>query len=321
MNAPRETVLIAVGGDAPEQWLPEFAEAFPEGDAIWLPDATAGQIEKAHWAIVWSPDDSLLGRLGGVKALFSLGAGVDHLMGAKNLPENAPIVRYVGRDLTNRMSEWVALQCLLHLRQFRVYDRQQTARQWLRPQQPGAEEITVGVMGLGVLGRDAAAKLSVLGFRVRGWARTEKSLDGVECFFGPEQLEAFLGGADILVSLLPHTKATEHLVTLDVLKKLRRDGALGGAFFVNGGRGKTQIDADVDTALRSGVLKGASLDVFETEPLPPDHPLWTAPNLFITPHAAAWSPRSDVVRYVVRQIRRHHAGEAFENVVNREQGY
>ncbi|MBK8455810.1 MAG: glyoxylate/hydroxypyruvate reductase A [Phyllobacteriaceae bacterium] len=321
MSDRRETVLVAVGGDSPDQWLPEFAQAFPEGDAVWLPDAAPEQIAAADWAIVWSPEASLLDRLKGVRALFSLGAGVDHLMGAKNLPEGAPIVRYVGRDLTHRMSEWVVLQCLLHLRLFRTYERQQSARQWLRPHQPGAEEVTVGLMGLGVLGQDAAKKLATIGFRLRGWSRTEKALDGVDCFHGPEQYDAFLAETDILVSLLPHTPATERLVTLDVLKRLRRDGALGGAFYVNGGRGKTQIDADIDMALRNGLLAGASLDVFETEPLPRDHPLWTAPNVFITPHAAAWSPRSDVVRYVVRQIRRHRLGEPFENVVDPVLGY
>ncbi len=136
MSAPPETIIVAVEGDSPEQWLPEFAQAFPQGRAVWGGDATRADIEAADWAVVWAPNEELLGRLGRVKALFSLGAGVDHLLGARNLPKGLPVVRYVGRDLTNRMSEWVALQCLLHLRQFRVYDRQQTARQWLRPHQP-----------------------------------------------------------------------------------------------------------------------------------------------------------------------------------------
>lgn len=321
MNAPPETIIVAVEGDAPEQWLPEFAAAFPQGRAVWAGKATAAEIDAAAWAVVWAPNEDLLARLGRVRALFSLGAGVDHLMGAKNLPGGVPVVRYVGRDLTNRMSEWVVLQCLAHLRQLKTYEANQAAKWWLRPHQPGAEEITVGIMGLGVLGLDAARKLATLGFRLRGWSRTKKSIEGMDCFSGGSDLDAFLAGTDMLVSLLPLTPATERLVTYGLLSKLKRDGALGGPFYINGGRGRTQVDADIDRALRDGLLKGASLDVFETEPLPANHPLWTAPNLFITPHAAAWSPRSDVVRYVVRQIARHHAGKPFENLVDPERGY
>lgn len=321
MNGRQETIIVAVEGDSPEQWLPEFAQAFPQGRAVWGGDATRTDIEAADWAVVWAPNEELLGRLGRVKALFSLGAGVDHLLGARNLPKGLPVVRYVGHDLTNRMSEWVVLQCLAHLRQLRTYEANRAAKWWLRPHQPGAEEITVGIMGLGVLGFDAARKLAALGFNLRGWSRTKKTIDGIDCFGGDDELGAFLAGTDMLVSLLPLTPATRHLVTYDLLKKLRHDGALGGAFYINGGRGRTQIDADIDRALREGLLKGASLDVFETEPLPPGHPLWTAPNLFITPHVAAWSPRSDVVRYVARQIGRYHSGEPFENLADPDRGY
>lgn len=321
MTAERDTVLIAVDGDSPDHWLPEFRKAFPEGTPVWAADATDHDVAGADWAVVWAPDPALLARLGGVKALFSLGAGVDHLLGAAGLPKDVPVIRYVGVDLTNRMSEWVVLQCLLHLRQVRTYDRQQAAKWWVRPDQPGASDITIGLMGLGVLGQDAARKLAVLGFDVRGWSRSAKTLPGIDCFHGDDQFDAFLAGTDMLVSLLPHTPATEHLVTLALLGKLRRDGALGGPFYINGGRGKTQVDADVDAALRSGLLKGASLDVFETEPLPRTDPLWSAPNLYITPHAAVWSPRDDVVRHVVRQIRRHRAGKPFENLVDPVRGY
>jgi len=316
-----ERIVIAVGGDTREQWLPDFARAMPGATVMWRPDCTDEELAAADWAVVWAPEPDLIDRLGRVKALFSLGAGVDHLMGAPNLPQGVPIIRYVGRDLTNRMSEWVVLQCLTHLRLVATYRRLQAERLWQRPHQPGAEEVTIGVMGLGVLGRDAARKLQMMGFRVRGWARGTHRIADVETFAGSDEFSSFLAGTDILVSLLPLTPATRGLVTRDVLALLRRSGALGGPVYINAGRGGTQRDADIDRALRDGLLIGASLDVFETEPLPADSPLWTAPNLVMTPHAAAWSPRSDVVRYVAEQIGRHHAGLGFENVVDPQRGY
>ena len=313
-------VLVAVGSDSPEQWLPEFALALPEAEIFWheAGKALPGQID---YAVVWAPKPGLMDQLEGLKAVFSLGAGVDHIFASGGGPANIPVVRYVGADLTTRMSEWVVLQCLMHLRQQRAYDGQQAKRQWRSLPQPAAGEVRVGLLGLGVLGRDAAAKLKAIGFQVSGWSRSQKQIDGIACHSGESGLAALLETTDILVSLLPLTPDTRGLVNAAVLAQLPQDGALGGPVYLNAGRGRTQVDADILAALESGLLKAASLDVFETEPLPDDSPMWAAPNLTITPHAAAWSARSDVVRYVARQIRRHQAGGALENVVDPQRGY
>lgn len=322
MSEVPEGILVAVGGDDPSLWMPVFAEAFPAENAVWydrdVPDAV---LRKTGWLIAWAPDDDLFAKVPNVRAVFSLGAGVDHIFRGHSKPPKVPVIRYVGADLTNRMSEWVVMQCLMHLRQHQRYARQQAKAVWKPLDQPGADAIRVGIMGLGVLGRDAARKLSVMGFKVSGWSRTAKSVEGVTSYSGAEQLDAFLGATDILVSLLPHTAETEGLVDHRFLSRLARDGALGGPVYINAGRGKTQVDADVARALSDGTLIGASLDVFQTEPLPAGDPMWKLPNVFVTPHSAAWSARSDVVRYVMRQIERHRNGLPFENVVDPELGY
>src|SRR5690606_38761434 len=151
---------------------------------------------------------------------------------------------------------------------------------------PEAADLTVGIMGLGVLGSDAARKLKVMGFNVIGWSKSKKSIEGVETFAGPE-LDAFLGKTDILVGLLPLTSETSGIFDAGLFSKLRRGGALGAPVFINAGRGGSQVEADLLKALETGTLKGASLDVFETEPLPSNSPFWTMDNVEMTPHSAA----------------------------------
>jgi glyoxylate/hydroxypyruvate reductase A len=252
--------------------------------------------------------------------MFSLGAGVDALIADPTLPD-VPVARIVDPDLTRRMTEYVVLHVLMHHRRVRRYDEQQRQRLWRDHHQPAAGEVAVGIMGLGVLGRDAAATLARLGFRVAGWSRTERSVAGIATFHGAAGLDPFLARTEILVCLLPHTPATECLINLALLRKLKRDGALGGAFLINAGRGKLQVDADIIAALEEGSLAGATLDVFPTEPLPPDSPLWSHPNITVTPHNAAESDPQALVANVLRQIERFERGLPLENMIDRRLGY
>ena len=184
-----------------------------------------------------------------------------------------------------------------------------------------ASEVNVGIMGMGVLGRDAAAVLARIGFRVAGWSRSPRQLPGIETFHGAAGLDAFLARTEILVCLLPHTPGTEGILNLALLRKLERDGALGGAYLINAGRGKLQVDADILAALDEDALAGATLDVFPTEPLPAASPLWLNPKVTITPHNSAASVPEEVVAYIVRQIERFEAGHGMENVIDRASGY
>jgi glyoxylate/hydroxypyruvate reductase A len=215
----------------------------------------------------------------------------------------------------------VALQVLLHHRQFRRYDRQQRAKIWDDDEaQPIAREVRVGLLGLGVLGLDAASKLQALGFDVAGWSRTAKSVEGLSTYHGSQGLDALLARTDILVSLLPLTPDTRGLLGAELFAKLPRDGRVGPAL-VNGGRGGSQVEADIVAALEAGVLKGASLDVFETEPLPADSPLWAREDVFISPHNAAISTPEAVADYVAEQILAFERGEPLRNLVERGRGY
>ena len=296
--------------------------AFPGREVIDMGDpANAGRdLSGVPYAVVWKPDPALFERAQDLKAIFSGGAGVDHILSAYELPD-LPVVRFVDRSLTDRMSEWVVLQCLTHLRAALPYARQQRGQVWheISPQ-PEARDVTVGVMGLGVLGQDAVRKLKVMGFAVIGWSRRPKQIDGVETF-DAAGLGAFLARTDILVGLLPLTPDTRGLYNASLFAMLRQGGALGKPVFINAGRGGSQVEADIVTALEKGVLGAASLDVFEKEPLAPESPLWDLANVVITPHAAAASDVGALFRHVERQIDRFEKGEPLEYVVDRSSGY
>jgi glyoxylate/hydroxypyruvate reductase A len=207
----------------------------------------------------------------------------------------------------------------MHQRQFTRYKRDALARRWVQYYPPAASETRVGIMGLGRLGTDAALKLKALGFTVLGWSRRPRQLDDIETYAG-EALDQFLDETDILVCLLPLTPETNGILNYELFRKLRR-GLEGGPVIVNAARGGHQREADVVRALTDGTLGAASLDVFETEPLPAESPLWALDNCYITPHIAAISNIDAGVRYFSRIIRDHEAGAPLPNVVDRSRGY
>lgn len=308
-------VVLAVNRTDGEMWR----RLVEPRRTVVLPQEARGD-PSVHYALAWYHDPGSLAGLPGLKAIFSLGAGVDHLLGDRTLPD-VPIVRVVDDNLTAHMSDYVCWRVLDHHRQGRLYREQQAARLWQRHQQTISGTITVGILGLGHLGRAAADKLLAIGYRVAGWNRSGSGHPGVETYGGSEGLRPFLASTDILVCLLPHTPATEGLIDYDFLSQLRRDGPLGGPVLINAGRGRVQRDADIVRALNDGILNEASLDVFENEPLDAESPLWTHPRVFITPHAAADSDPHHLLPPMLDQMDRHDAGEPLQNVVNRELGY
>jgi glyoxylate/hydroxypyruvate reductase A len=314
----KQAILLAAGPWDPASWAAAIRTFDPDRPLFIWPDVP--RPADVSYALVWKPATGAMSNLPNLRAIFSLGAGVDDLVSTADLPD-VPIVRVVNPDLTQRMTEWVVLQVLIHHRQQRTYDRQQAARIWKELPQPAAAEIRIGIMGLGVLGRDAAALLTRLGFRVAGWSRRPTSVPGVETFHGAAELDRFLGRTDILVCLLPLTPETRGILAMPLFKKLGRDGALGGPVLINAGRGGLQVEADIVEAIEHGTLAGASLDVFQPEPLDPNSRLWALQNVVITPHAAAASAPAALIPPILRQIAAFEAGAPLENVVDRKALY
>lgn len=314
------SLLVAMTVWHVEDWRARFQALLPELPIVTLDEPFDRRA--VHYVASWKHPEGSLAGLPNLAAIFSLGAGVDHLFADSRLPA-VPVARIVDPDLTFRMSEYVVLHCLMLLRQQRRYARQQEAGLWEDDRnQPAAREIRVGILGLGELGQDAARKLQLIGFDVAGWSRSPKTIPGLATFSGDEGLDSFLARTDILVCLLPLTPETRGVLNRAMFARLARDGRLpGGPALINAGRGGLQVEADILAALEAGELGSAVLDVFETEPLPSHSPLWRHPAVTVTPHNAAMSAPETIAAQVAQQIRRLEAGEPLQNLVDPARGY
>jgi glyoxylate/hydroxypyruvate reductase len=321
MNKGALALLIHGGTDnwSPERWKARFDTVCPDRSVHLLPHARFDPAD-VHFAAVWKPVPGELAGFPNLKVIFNLGAGVDALMADKTLPD-VPLVRVAVDDLTDRMSEYVVLHVLMHHRQEPYLRDSQCVKRWAPKVQWPASAISVGIMGLGALGANAADVLRRIGFKVAGWSRSVKKIDGIDCFAGRGELDAFLRRTDILVSLLPLTPDTRGILNRDLFAKLNRKSPLGAPVLINAGRGGLQNEADILACLDDGTLGAASLDVFVQEPLPADSPFWPHPRVVLTPHNAADTDADEISKYVAQQITNFEAGGALENVVDRKRGY
>lgn len=306
---------ILYRSDAPRAaaWQQYFATHAPDLDFRVWPDA--GNLEDIEYLIAWQVPPDFVESLPRLKVLFSSGAGIDHV-DMSVIPPHVPLVRMVEPGIIDGMVEYVSLSVLALHRDFFDYVEMQCAHAWNALEVPPASARTIGVMGMGVLGLAVLDRLASYGFRLRGWNRSPRHLDGVEMFAGSDSLGAFLNGCDVLVCLLPLTPETHGILNRDVFSKLSV-----GAALINVARGQHLNNGDLVDALDSGQLSRAILDVADPEPLPPHHPLWAHPRIFITPHVASMTQPESAAPILLENIRRDQRGEPLLHIVDRMRGY
>ena len=282
-------------------------KALPKDEFLLEPEG------KVDIALIAHPPPGTLEKLKSVKLIQSLWMGVERLLADPALPKGVPLARLVDPGMVAAMSETVLAHVLdWHRRLYRYRDQQREGR-WHRFRQYLASDHTVGLLGLGELGTDAARKLLALGFKVAGWSRRPKKIEGVE---SSTDLSFVLSKSDIVVCLLPLTKETTGILNLQNLNRIRKGGGV-----INVARGPHVVVPDLIAALDSGQLAHAWLDVFDEEPLPPTSPLWRHPRVSITPHAAALTePRTAVAR-IAENVERVRRGERPLNLVDFAAGY
>jgi glyoxylate/hydroxypyruvate reductase A len=309
------TIVVSLpAADKTEWWCQMLRDLMPDWniypiDQVPDPDAVT-------YSVLWRPATGSMKPFRNLKAIVSLGAGIDHVLADEQLPTHVPIIRTVGTDLTQRMKEYVALHVLRHHRELPAIQANQARQLWEQIVVPPAPQRRVGVMGLGNLGGVAADLLKQIGFEVRGWSRSPKDLPGIQCFSGSEGFGAFLEGTEILVCLLPLTESTRGILNADTFNRLKR-----GASIVNAARGPHLVDSDLLDALNSGQISSATLDVFHVEPLPKTHPFWTNPKITVTPHVASLIDAPTGSKIVAKNIRAFQETGTVADLADAKRGY
>ena len=309
-------VLIIAPGLKADWWAHELNQQNPALDVRIWPDA--GNPDDIDYALAWKPPPGTLATYPHLKVVFSLGAGVDHLLIDPDFPPHSRISRVVDPYLTAGMVEYVLLHVLRYHKNQPALDTQQSARVWddRAHELKQADERRIGILGLGELGLAAARALIALDFDVAGWSRSPKTIAGVQCFHGSAGLNDLLTRTNILVCLLPLTPETENILCEELFARLPE-----GAYLINAARGGHLVESDLIPALESGQLGHATLDVFQIEPLPDNHPFWGHRQITVTPHNASITDPRSVARQIAEGIAAVERGDALPNAVDIKLGY
>ena len=298
-----------------EVWSSGLQEAMPEMDVRVYPDE--GDVNDIEYAVVWKHPRGILTRYPNLKAILSLGAGVDHVISDPELPDELPIVRLVDKKLTHEMILH-SLHWVLHFHSDQyLYRIQQQSREWIQQSSVQSEDRTIGIMGLGNIGKAIGDSLINLDFKVIGWGASPKSsLDAIEYYYGQEQLSGFLSQTDILINVLPLTENTKDILTKTELSYLPK-----GSFIINIGRGGIINESDLVSVLDTRHIAAAALDVFAEEPLPENNSLWDHPSVYVTPHIAGQSNPSSAAKTIAENIRLIEMGESPYPIYSLNSGY
>jgi glyoxylate/hydroxypyruvate reductase A len=291
-------------------WTELFAAALPEAVLDrHEPNAPARRdAPRADYAIAAAPSSTFFVEQPSPKAVFTVSAGVRHVLRMPHLPA-VSIVRVEDAGMAPQMVRYALSAVMRFVQRDDTYRRQREARAWEQHPPRAPSDVACGVMGLGVMGTAIARALAAEGFPVRGYARGPKVIEGVRCHAG--DLHAFLSGVDVLVNVLPSTRATAGLLDREALARLN-----DGAHLVNMGRGDVLVEADLVALIDDGKLGGATLDVFQDEPLPSQHPFWSRPTITITPHVAGLTMPAETVDQIAQKIRALERGERITGIVD-----
>lgn len=309
-----KVIFAAKDSITPEHWLAPLQQALPDMEIIaWQPD---GPAVNADFAVTWNPPVDLFLRETQLKAVFNLGAGVDALFRLPGLPDDVPVIRLEDAGMAVQMAEYVVYALLRASRRFDQYQDIQQQSVWQPLPAIQRELWAVGVMGTGVIGSRIAQAVAALEYPVASWSRSGKAMPGVASFAGATQFPEFLQRTRVLVNALPLTPETAGILCRANMQQLQSP-----AYVINVGRGGHLIEDDLLALLDSGHLKGATLDVFQQEPLPTAHAFWTHSGITITPHVSGASLREVSIAQVVGKIQGFLRDEPLTGLVQRDRGY
>ena len=303
-------------------WIPLLSKALPEAELYFWHKDDSQHKQAADYLIAWAPPKEIFEQQLCLKAIFNMGAGIDAILTQyQNHPEliskETLLVRLEDAGMSQQMVEYIVQAVLRYFRRIDDYQKQQSEHTWklLKPYQH--KDFTIGILGLGKLGMPVAEMLTRFGFPVRAWSRSShQTHPEIQTFCGDDALDLFLSDVRVLINLLPLTPKTNQILNKNLFNKLQR-----GAYLINTARGKHLVETDLLTCLDEGQLAGATLDVFQTEPLPKHHPFWNHPNISLTPHASALTQYEESLLQIAAKIQALQQGKNITGVVDWDKGY
>ena len=308
------SILVISRDPLPEKLIALFRQKLPDQEFRVWPDV--GDVGDIEYALAWRPPDGELAKLPKLKAILSFAAGVDHLTGDPALPKKIPVVRAVSDASRLTMSSYCAAQVLRFHHRLDLYADFQRKGIWKQVQPRDMADTRVGILGVGALGLDLAQRLKALGVPVSGWARSARTIDGLTMHSGDHGLSDCLASSNVVVCLLPLTPETTGILNAKTFATMPRD-----SYVINAARGGHVMVPDLIAAIDSGQLAGATLDVFDIEPLPADSPLWHHPKITVTPHTAGRMSSARVAQNMVEMLQYVTSGAPLRNVVDWTKGY
>lgn len=294
------TILLNNDGHWHKRWRAAIETYMPGQEVVEFPDIPDPSI--IEYALIWKHPPGDLERYPNLKAVFSLGSGVDYLDAFPTLPD-APIFRLIDTNMADDMALYTLYWTIHFQRLFGTYQTQQKQAKWVRYPTPLAPAFKVSILGLGAIGAHIAKALARNGFDVSGWTRSPKDIAGVKCVYGKDGLDTILPKTDVLICCLPFTNATYEFLDFAILSKLKKGSAL-----INISRGAVINETDILTLLDSGHIGGAALDVFHTEPLPNNSRFWSHPKVHVTPHMSGATNPDTAMQIIAKEIEIFESG-------------
>ena len=294
-----------------KKWEIEFHKQAPNEEV--LIGYEIDKPEEIECVMVWGHPKGSLKKFKNLKLIFSMGAGVDHILNDDTIPKDIPISRIVDPQMAFSMTNYILMAVLNYQRCLYDFQDAQKRNHWAQFEFD-EKNLKIGILGIGHLGLDAANTLYRMGFEVFGYSNSRK--ETIFPSFHGNQFEDFLADINVLVCTVPLTPKTKGLLNFELFCKLNYP-----TYLVNVSRGGVHIERDIVRAIDEGKLTGAFLDVFEKEPLPKDSPLWQNPKIKITPHIASLTYAKESIRQALENFRRVKQGEKLLNEVNRQNMY
>lgn len=307
------SIVILFNQKKSEDWLLKIKELLPNKKIEVYPDIE--DKSKVEFLITWKPNEGYVNEFPNLKVVQSVGAGIDHLLHTP-LSDDIRITRIVDPALKQDMFEFILTNILISMKNMHFYAKEQSEKKWSPNDYKSINNTTITILGLGEIGKLVAEKLSLLGFRVKGWSNSEKSINDVESFMGKEELNQAISDTDFIVNILPLTSETAGILDTSFFNQLKDQTVL-----INVARGGHLVDEDLINAIENNKIKESYLDVFNQEPLNENHPFWQNSAIHITPHIASITKPETAIQQVVENITRLDNGEDLMNQVDLKRGY